>query len=52
MRDSAEVFGETWEVNLKFVAPLREIPKEFQVADSEKREKDAPGRAGNHQVND
>jgi hypothetical protein len=36
----AEVFGETWEVNLKFVAPLGEIPKEFQVADSEKPEKD------------
>ena len=35
------VFGETWEVNLKFVAPLGEIPKEFQVADSEKPEKDA-----------
>src|SRR5437667_6032730 len=37
----AEVFGETWEVNLKFVAPLGEIPKEFQVADSEKPEKEA-----------
>jgi hypothetical protein len=37
----AEVFGETWEVNLKFVAPLGEIPKEFQVANSEKRETDA-----------
>src|SRR6266496_421892 len=37
----AEVFGETWEVNLKFLAPLGEIPKEFQVADSEKPEKDA-----------
>src|SRR6266516_3980832 len=37
----AEVFGETWEVNLKFVAPLGEIPKEFQIADSEKPEKDA-----------
>jgi len=37
----AEVFGETWEVNLKFVAPLGEIPKEFQVADSVKPEKDA-----------
>jgi len=36
-----DVFGETWEVNLKFVAPLGEIPKEFQVADSEKSEKDA-----------
>jgi len=29
---SADVFGETWEVNLKFVAPLGEIPKEFQPA--------------------
>ena len=28
-----EVFGETWEVNVKFVAPLGEIPKEFQAAD-------------------
>jgi hypothetical protein len=37
----AEVFGETWEVNFKFVAPLGEIPKEFQVADSEKPETDA-----------
>ncbi len=37
----AEVFGETWEVNLKFVAPLGEIPKEFQLADSEKPETDA-----------
>jgi hypothetical protein len=36
----AEVFGETWEVNLKFAALLGEIPKEFQVADSEKPEKD------------
>src|SRR5437867_10795992 len=36
-----DVFAETWEVNLKFVAPLGEIPKEFQVADSEKPEKDA-----------
>jgi hypothetical protein len=36
-----EVFGETWEVNLKFVAPLGEIPKEFQVADSKKPEEDA-----------
>jgi hypothetical protein len=34
----AEVFGETWEVNLKFVAPLGEIPKEFQVPDSKKPE--------------
>jgi len=36
----SEVFGETWEVNLKFVAPLGEIPKEFQVAASKKSEED------------
>ena len=36
-----EVFGETWEVNLKFLAPLGETPKEFQVADSKKPEEDA-----------
>jgi hypothetical protein len=29
-----ETFGDTWEVKLKFVAPLGEIPKEFQVAES------------------
>jgi hypothetical protein len=27
-----DTFGETWEVNVKFVAPLGEIPKEFQPA--------------------
>jgi hypothetical protein len=37
----ADVFGETWEVNVKFVAPLGEIPKEFQVADSKKPDEDA-----------
>jgi hypothetical protein len=36
-----DTFGETWEVNLKFVAPLGEIPKEFQVADSKKPDQDA-----------
>jgi hypothetical protein len=36
-----DTFGEKWEVNLKFVAPLGEIPKEFQPADSKKPEKDA-----------
>jgi hypothetical protein len=29
-----ETFGDTWEVKLKFVAPLGEIPKEFEVAES------------------
>ena len=33
-----DVFGETWEVNLKFVVPLGEIPKEFQVAETKKPE--------------
>ena len=40
-----EVFGDTWGVNLKFVAPLGEIPKEFQVADSKKPEEDATDEA-------
>jgi len=37
----AEVFGQTWQVNVQFVAPLGEIPKEFQVADSKKPDEDA-----------
>jgi hypothetical protein len=36
-----DTFGEKWEVNLKFVAPLGEIPKEFQVPDSKKSEETA-----------
>jgi hypothetical protein len=36
-----ETFGETWEVNIKFIAPLGEIPKEFQVAESKKPAKEA-----------
>ena len=35
-----DTFGETWEVNLKFVAPLGEIPKEFRVADQSKPERE------------
>lgn len=31
-----DVFGQTWEVNIKFVAPLGEIPTEFQPADQKK----------------
>jgi hypothetical protein len=34
----AETFGDTWEVKLKFVAPLGEIPKEFQVPEPKKEE--------------
>src|SRR5438270_9828891 len=33
-----DTFGETWEVKIKFVAPLGEIPKEFQVPESKKQE--------------
>jgi hypothetical protein len=29
-----DTFGETWEVKIKFVAPLGEVPKEYQVAES------------------
>ena len=34
-----DAFGDTWEVNIKFVAPLGEIPKEFQVPEPMKEEK-------------
>lgn len=36
-----DTFGETWEVKLKFIAPLGEIPKEFQVPEEKKTEKPA-----------
>ena len=36
-----ETFGDTWEVKIKFVAPLGEIPKEFQVPEETKKEKPA-----------
>ncbi|MDQ3115198.1 MAG: hypothetical protein M3Q86_01065 [Verrucomicrobiota bacterium] len=34
-----DTFGEKWEVKIKFLAPLGEIPKEFQVAEEKKPEK-------------
>ncbi len=34
-----DTFGEKWEVKIKFVAPLGEIPKEFQVVEEKKPEK-------------
>jgi hypothetical protein len=37
---ATEFFGDTWEVNLKFVAPLGEIPRQFQPAESKKPEKE------------
>jgi hypothetical protein len=36
-----DTFGEKWEVKLKFVAPLGEIPKEFQVAPAKEPAKQA-----------
>ncbi len=36
----SEFFGETWEVDIKFVAPLGEIPNEFQPAESKEPEKE------------
>jgi hypothetical protein len=36
-----DTFGEKWEVNLKFVAPLAEITDEFKVAESKKQPKPA-----------
>src|SRR6266566_6711351 len=36
----ADVFGESWEANVKFVAPLGEVPKEFQPAASKEPEQD------------
>jgi hypothetical protein len=35
-----DTFGETWEVKIKFVAALGEIPKEFQPAESKKPQKE------------
>src|SRR5215813_4851095 len=40
-----DVFGETWEVNLKFVAPLGEIPKEFQPAATKETEENATDKS-------
>ena len=37
----ADIFGESWEVNVQFVAPLGEIPKEFQPAAAKEPEQDA-----------
>src|SRR4051812_17758071 len=36
-----DTFGETWEVKLKFVAPLGEIPKEYQVAEEKPATEDS-----------
>jgi hypothetical protein len=35
-----DTFGETWEVKIKFLAPLGEIPKEFQPVETKEPEKE------------
>jgi hypothetical protein len=35
-----ETFGDTWEVKIKFLAPLGEIPKEYQVAKEPENKKE------------
>jgi len=46
----ADVFGETWEVNLKFVAPLGQIPKEFQPATPKQAEENATDKAASDEL--
>ena len=46
----AEVFGETWGVNVKFVAPLGEIPKEFQSAASKEPEENATNKPATNEL--
>lgn len=41
----ADVFGETWEVNVRFVAPLGEIPKEFQPVAAKEPEENATDKS-------
>jgi hypothetical protein len=38
-----DTFGETWEVKVKFLAPLGEIPKEFQPSELKKPEEKQAG---------
>jgi hypothetical protein len=40
-----DTFGDTWEVKLKFLAPLGEIPKEFQPAAAKEPEKKPTDKA-------
>jgi hypothetical protein len=42
-----DTFGEKWEVNLKFVVPLGEIPKEFQIPESKKPEEKSATKPAN-----
>src|SRR5215472_1545933 len=46
----ADVFGETWEVNVKFVAPLGEIPKGFQPAASKEPEENTTDKPATNEL--
>jgi len=46
----ADVFGETWEVNVKFSAPLGEIPKEFQPAASKGSEESTTNKPATNEL--
>ena len=46
------MFGESWEVNAKFVAPLGEIPKEFQPAASKEPEQDATDKPATSELSE
>jgi hypothetical protein len=48
----ADVFGETWEVNVKFVAPLGEIPKEFQPATPKDVDQDTATKQATTELSD
>lgn len=43
---AVDTFGEKWEVKLKFVAPLGEIPKEYQVAEEKPAAKESKASRG------
>jgi hypothetical protein len=51
-----DTFGDKWEVKLKFVAPLGEVPKEYQVAESKTDEtrqvSPKPGKSDESEAND
>ena len=47
-----DTFGETWEVKMKFVVPLGETPKEFQVAKKPEKETKKPAAAAGDEDDD
>ncbi len=47
-----DTFGEKWEVKIKFIAPLGEIPKEFQVIEEKKPVEQATPASSDLEDND